>query len=373
MKKRLWILIGLLAAILYGQGSEGKAASVKLNAKNFPEVYFRHYIGMLYDENGDGELSDAERAKVTEIDVGRFSDYRATYEYPSVQTLKGIEYFPNLEILSCYSNALRKLDVSKNRKLKELNCSSNAIKSLNVKNNKKLKKLICNYNEIKRLNVKNNKELRRLYCSENKLKSIDISNNRKLEDLEVAANGLKEMDVSRLKELKRLSCIENEISKLDVSKNSKLSLLACSRNEIEKLNLKQNKLLDTLYCYDNQLTKLDLSRNRMLQYLYCKGNHLVTGSLKISRTQFEIAEVYPQKQTIRAKRIGKRTYIPLTGVTRTNEITHLSTGVVTERGIRLNGKKLPKKITYEYNMFTDGEEMTEVEIKVKKERKRKNK
>ena len=137
MKRKLWILMILFVAVLYCQRIEGRAASVKLNEKNFPEFFFRYYIGVLYDENEDGELSDAERAKVTEIDVGEYSDYRATYEYPAVQTLKGIEYFPNLEILSCYSNALSKLDVSKNKKLKELYCSSNALKRLNLRLNLK--------------------------------------------------------------------------------------------------------------------------------------------------------------------------------------------------------------------------------------------
>ena len=371
--KKLWIFIGLFAAVLYCQKGEGKAASVKLNEKNFPEFYFRHYIGMLYDENGDGELSDAERTKVTEIDVGRFSDYRATYEYPAVRTLKGIEYFPDLEILSCYSNALIKLDVSKNKKLKELYCASNAIEKLNVKSNKKLKLLSCSYNEIEEINVKSNKELECLYCSYNGIKKVNVNINKKLKVLEVAGNKLKRLDVTGLKKLERLSCIENKLSKLNVTKNSKLTFLACSSNKIKKLNLQKNKLLDTLYCYDNQLSKLDLSKNRMLQYLYCKENQLVTGNLKISRTQFESVEDSPQKQTIRAKKKGKYYFIPIKGINRTNEITNLSAGVITEKGIRLKGKKLPKKITYEYNMFTDGEEKTKVEIKVKKKGKKKSK
>ena len=127
-----------------------------------------------------------------------------------------------------------------------------------------------------------------------------------------------------------------------------------------------NKQLDILYCFNNQLTELDLSNNTLLRYLYCKNNHLTTGNVKISRTQLENATFSPQKKTIRAKKIGKYYYIPLQGVNRTNEIVKLSTGTMTERGIRLKGKKLPKKITYEYNMFTDGKEMTKVEIRVKK-------
>ena len=101
------------------------------------------------------------------------------------------------------------------------------------------------------------------------------------------------------------------------------------------------------------MSTLDLSNNRLLSYLFCENNQLVTG-------------ISPQKKTVKVKKIGKYYYIPLKGVNRTNVITDLSDGKITEKGIRLEGKEIPKKITYEYNMFTDGEEKTKVEIRVKK-------
>ncbi len=351
------------------------AKSIKISEKSFPEEYFCYYISFKYDLNGDGWLSDDERKKVKEIDVGEYSEYRAGYEYPVVHTLKGIEYFPNLEVLTCSGNALKKLDVTKNKKLKKLYCSRNALHKLNIKENKKLKIIGCARNEIKKLDLRQNREVECVYCYDNKIRSIDVSKNRKLKELEISENKLRKLDVTMLRRLEILTCAENKLSELNVSKNKRLDFLACNSNRIEKLNLKKNKSLTTLYCYDNKLLGLDLSNNHMLEYLFCYKNQMVTGNVKLPYSQFEKEETNPQKQTICVKKIGKHYYIPLKGVNRTNVITNLSAGKITDKGIWLTGKKIPKKITYEYNMFTDGENMTKVEIKVKKmvTRKRKRK
>jgi len=124
--------------------------------------------------------------------------------------------------------------------------------------------------------------------------------------------------------------------------------------------------LDYLACSNNNIKKLNLRNNHFLAYLYCRNNCLVVGNIKLSYHQLRDTEYVPQKRTIRLKKIGKYYYVPLKGIQQTNEITKLSAGKITDKGIWLTGKKVPKKITYEYNMFTDGENMTKEEIKVKK-------
>lgn len=52
-------------------------------------------------------------------------------------------------------------------------------------------------------------------------------------------------------------------------------------------------------------------------------------------------------------------------VEKTNRIWGLSCGKVTKKGIKIYKKKLPKKITYRYNMFTDGKDLSEVELIIK--------
>ena len=371
MKLFIKILCGI--SIWFSAVVSLSAVGTKITEKNFPDSFLRLYVKDKYDKNQDGILSDSEKNQVKIIDVGEASDYQLEYEYPPPYTMKGIEVFPNLTELDCTGCSLDKIDVSKFKKLRRLYCKSNEIKKLDVSKNKKLEELNCSNNQLSTLNLRENVNLNTLFCDGNKLKAVNVTKNRKLETLSVSNNKIKKLSLRRLIKLEKLYCDQNSINKLDVTQNRKLNLLNCCDNKLKKLNLSKNGNLDYLACSRNRLTRLNLKRNHLLQYLYCRRNCMILGNLKIGRTQLLDCLISPQKQTIRVKKFGKRYYIPLGGVKRTNEITNLSAGTVTERGIRLQGKKLPKKVTYEYNMFTDGEEKTEVEIKVKKKGKKKNK
>lgn len=76
-----------------------------------------------FDSDGDGKLSDEEIEGVTYM-----------YVYSNgISSLKEIEYFTALTELSCGSNQLTELDVSKNTALTYLNCYSNNITELDVR------------------------------------------------------------------------------------------------------------------------------------------------------------------------------------------------------------------------------------------------
>lgn len=348
MKKRKLVWIALMAVLsvpFWGMGSTAEAKSIPINEKTFLDFHFRHYVKKHYDTNQDGKLSEKERNAVTEIDVGDTSEYRLDLGYPSPGALDGIEYFPKLRKLNCTQCGLRVLDVSGNKELEELNCSDNYLGELDVKKNKKLKVLFCSDNKLKKLDVSANKNVMRLHCSDNKLRKINLNKNKKIYDLLVSNNMLK---------------------KLDVTHNKKLISLECDRNKLTSLNVSKNKELDYLHCGDNRIRKLDLSKNRLLQTFRCDGNRMITGNVKLSRTQLERCEAASQKATVKRKKIGTYYYLPLQGVLSTNVIAHLSYGKITAKGIRVKKTGMPKTITYEYNMFTDGEEKTKVTIRTKK-------
>lgn len=343
MKAIKYVVMAVL--VILGNAAVVQAAPVKINTKNFPDRFFRYYVKMSFDENEDGKLSDKEIQKIKEIDVGGDSDYQLGYEYPAPTTLKGIEHFSNLQYIYCSSCALPKLDVSHNRKLVFLNCMENNLKTIDVSKNGKLKEL---------------------YCDSNRLKKIQVAGNTNLKVLSVSDNKIKKIDVSKLAKLEKLYVEKNKLQRLNVANNKKLILLNCYRNKLKHLDVTKNKSLDFLACSENKLRSLDLSKNRLLQCLFCYENQLVTGNVKLAASQLVTYQVSTQKSTIKVKKIGKHYYVPLPGVNRTNVIRKLSAGKITSRGIRLSGRKIPAKITYEYNMFTDGNIKTKVEITVKK-------
>ena len=146
---------------------------VYITDANVPDEAFREYLKK-FDTNGDGILAPAERYAVKTIDVSE------GYNGQKITSLKGIEFFPNLETLWCYDNQLSSLDVSKNPELNELRCHENQLTSLDVSENTKLTILSCGTNKLTSLDVSQNTALKGLSCSNNQLTELDLSRNNKL-------------------------------------------------------------------------------------------------------------------------------------------------------------------------------------------------
>ena len=166
-----------MSAFLFGGKQNIEAKSVAINDDNFPDFCFQLYVKERFDTNEDGKLSDSERADVTGIYIERLKKYHLGLECTEPSTLKGIEFFPNLERLDCSVCRIEYLDLSKNKKLEELDCSDNKLKKLNLKNNTKLKILDCSDNKLEMIKLPAN--LKNLNCSDNKLKTIKFPSNLK--------------------------------------------------------------------------------------------------------------------------------------------------------------------------------------------------
>ena len=117
--------------------------SIAINASNFPDPDFRTYVKAEFDKDNNNSLSESERNAVTVINV----------KDKLMETLEGIEFFPNLKELDCSINQLSRLDVSQNTALEKLDCSTNQLASLNLSKNAKLKYLYCSQNELTSLDV----------------------------------------------------------------------------------------------------------------------------------------------------------------------------------------------------------------------------
>ena len=231
-----------------------------------PDANFKAYCVTNFDKNGDGEISFAEALLVTRVNCSS----------KSIQSLSGIEYFVNLTSLTCRSNQLTNLDVSKNTELTSLECSSNQLMSLDLSNNTSLTALFCSSNQLMSLDVSKNTELTLLHCYSNQLTSLDVSKNTSLLYLECYSNQLMSLDVSKNTELTILDCDSNQLTSLDVSKNTELTSLECSSNQLTSLDVSKNFRLQSLYCSSNQLTSLDVSKNKALTELFCSSNQLTS-------------------------------------------------------------------------------------------------
>ena len=157
-------------------GSSEEKKGIKIDENTFPDENFRAYILKKIDKDGDGYLSETEIAETTSITCA------------DISSLKGIEYFVNVQLIDCRGCNLTQLDVSENTALEVL------------------------------------------YCSKNNLTQLDVSKNIYLLDLDCSGNNLTQLDVSENAKLCELKCYNNNISQLDVSNKSNLRILACERN-----------------------------------------------------------------------------------------------------------------------------------------------
>ena len=165
----------------------GGGDSIAIDASNFPDPDFRTYVKAEFDKDNNNSLSESERNAATVINV----------KDKLMETLEGIEFFPNLKELDCSINQLSRLNVSQNTALEKLDCSTNQLSSLNLSKNAKLKYLYCNQNELTSLDVSKNTGLNLLNCNRNRLTSLDVSQNEKLEWLYCRQNKLTSLDVSQ--------------------------------------------------------------------------------------------------------------------------------------------------------------------------------
>lgn len=173
------------------------------------------------DMNGDGKVSEKEAARVQYLDLSGYN----------IRDFSEITFFSSLEILYCYNNDLRDLDISKNTRLKELNCMGNKLTSLDISKNTTLTSLNCKLNGLTSLDVNGCSSLKKLSCENNDLSRLILSKCAGLEELNCSTNSISTLDVSECTELKSLDCSFNQLTVLDLSNNKYLETVTCNNND----------------------------------------------------------------------------------------------------------------------------------------------
>ena len=252
---------------------------VAINETNFPDNDFRQYVKGEFDKDGNESLSAAEIGAVQDISVTN----------PSTTSLKGIEYFTNLEHLHARGLNLTTLDLSKNTELTLIDCSETKLTTLDTSHNKELRILTCNENpSLTSLNVSRNTELKHLYCSKNALADLDLTNNTALEKLSCGENEFTTLDLSRNTNLKYLGFVNSKLSSMDLTNNTNLEELYFFGNNFSAIDVSKNTKLKILHLYGNQLITLDTSKNNNLTELKVHDNPLTSMNLGDSGSTMEV-------------------------------------------------------------------------------------
>ena len=286
MMKRLTLLMVWLASFM------SLYAQITIDEVNFPDMFFHIEISK-YDKNGDRLLSEEEIASVTKIDLTECWD----------SILIGVNYFYNLEHLKISSGSLKKLDLSKNTKLKYLELDAADLSSV-LLNAPLLDTLMINPCQIGTLDLSMSSELSYLKFSPRRynpegfsnLTELDLSRNTKLKYLELDVKNLSSLllnaplldtliispchistlDLNMSTQLSFLKFLPgyysweifSNLTELDLRRNMKLKYLELDAKNLSSLLL-NTPLLDTLIINPCQISSLDLSVSSELSYLKC--------------------------------------------------------------------------------------------------------
>ena len=325
----------------FAAGGVTDDSTIELSEQNFPDKAFREYLKQFDSIKKDNMLQPAERKAVKEIKL----------DNKNIETLEGIQLFPNLETLYCGYNQLKELNVSKNTELRELYCYHNKLTSLDVSQNIKLVKLSCVGNDLTSLDVSQNTNLESLNCANNKLTSLDVSQNTQLIKLDCHGNDLISLDVSKNTNLESLNCAYNNLAGLDVRKNTNLVGIECAGNDLTSLDVSQNQQLKSLWCEENNLVELDVSQNLQLVRLSCYKNQLT--SLDVDNTNIDptaYASVFSAKGNPYPIAVGSDRTFDLSTLPGKFDVTKASNWVDgTVSGSTLKVNEGVNQVTYTYD------------------------
>ena len=362
------------------KNAEIEAGSIAIDEAHFPDAEFRKYISDIGDVNHDGTLSEEERKNVEKIDI---------INNPTLKSLKGIEYFPNVWRIDCHNTGLTDLDVSKNEKLSWLWCGDTAIKSLEIQNNPKLETLICSgCNNLEILIIENTPLLEELDCQDTNIKDLDVSNFSVLNTLDCSNTKITTLDVTHNPALRYLECAGNNLDTLDITQSVKLQELQCSNNPIEQLDTKNALYLESLKVDGTTLTLLDISKNLELETLYVRDTNIagldVSNNTKLKYLSYTDKNSYYPTWLNIGNKLNLKLYknslvereLNLTGNTfdlrkNTDSNIDLSKVIITSNGTLdkntgiVTVEDTSKDVSYEYNCGTNNGEQVFLNVTFK--------
>ena len=333
LMKKLIPFFMLCACFIFAGGPRAEAVTagdVEINAKAFPDEYFRTYVLEKLDTNKDKILQKAEAEAVREISLKKFKDaddfgedeqYRPYTKEEFTFDFKGLEHFANLNVLSVNlvggataDNKEYPVKVTNEgslyqlKNLTGLEIVKTDLKGFDCSKFPKLEKLrLIQFEELKKITFKGNTKLKKLEMSDLTLDSLNVSSlsgmtfmklqsvelkkiqfgkkNKALKELWITnyantyCKNLKTLDLRKLTGLKKLGLEWMKIlKKLDLSKNKNLRSIFIERcDKITKLAPKKNKKLAEVDIWNcKKLKTLDLSANHKLGWLRLDGMKIKT-------------------------------------------------------------------------------------------------
>lgn len=186
------------------------------------------------DLNQDGEIQISEAQQISYLMVyGQYTPFSS-----KIASLKGIEYFINLDTLLCHQHKIDSLDISPLVNLKRLLCDGNGMKYLKTSGAANLLVLSASFNQLSVLDLSQNDSLQHVDCNSNILTILNVDSLINLGNLQFNDNQIQTINLKGLFKLNTLYCKNNQLQVLDANDCYELQFSDFRFNPLEYLFVK---------------------------------------------------------------------------------------------------------------------------------------
>lgn len=176
--KNIYLFLFLLTCVF------ANAQIVNIPDANFKNALLNHIPDI--DTNNDGKIQLSEAEVVIDLSIPT----------QNINSLEGIQFFVNIEVLDCSDNQLEALNISQNQNLETLSCQKNQLTDLGLSQNFNLTHLDCSQNLLTTLNLASQQNLGILNCRNNQLTQLDASQKTNLRELYCHNNQITTLNIS---------------------------------------------------------------------------------------------------------------------------------------------------------------------------------
>lgn len=274
----------------------------------------------------------------------------------TITSLRGIENFTGLRVLTCARTGLTECDLSKNTKLQRVSIYGNNLTFLDFSNNTALTNINCaQNNSLQTLKIDNCTKLTNLIIDDTQLQSISIPNPGNIRQLAYSGTSLN-LDLTQFKSLQILFCNYNNLTTINLTPEQKLQLtdLECEGNQLTSLDLKQYPNLQSLNCVSNQLTELNVSESPKLTFLRCAMNRLTSIDLSALTNLEELDIIRNELTSLDVSKLTKLKGLCCQGnMLKTLDLTNCTSleGLQCGEQTDLNGKQIPLELKLADNLL----------------------
>ena len=228
----------------------GEPSTYQGKPVNIPDVVLKAWLIEHYDKNGDGEIGVQEALEIDAIDMVSVQ----------VETLEGIQYFPNLKVLRVSGNE------SYNTELR------GKITEVDLTGNPDLERIELNIQSLQAIDLSKTPKLRVLNIWGNHIQHLDLSVTPLLEGADIASNGMSDINLTGLNKVGSMYLYGNAFESVDLSSLENAEMLALDWcDALREVKFPENAALKTFYCRNSSIEKLDVSTLPKLEELWCSS------------------------------------------------------------------------------------------------------